>query len=134
MLIYCRSFKGQRLLEGDVQNRETPISQKRRVIHMKFRNFVIVSFQITVNNNHYDIRDKVFMSGLSKFCGRQTLTRDMVCLKFFKGCLPQNLLSPLLNTLSYLICVTLLAFSAITFHFSNIVSESLWLNSFSSKL
>ena len=103
MLIYCRSFKGQRLLEGDVQNRETPISQKRRVIHMKFRNFVIVSFQITVNNNHYDIRDKVFMSGLSKFCGRQTLTRDMVCLKFFKGCLPQNLLSPLLNTLFHII-------------------------------
>ena len=103
MLIYCRSFKGQRLLEGDVQNWETPISQKRRVIHMKFRNFVIVSFQITVNNNHYDIRDKVFMSGLSKFCGRQTLTRDMVCLKFFKGCLPQNLLSPLLNTLSHII-------------------------------
>ena len=105
MLIYCRSFKGQRLLEGDVQNRETPISQKRRVIHMKFRNFVIVSFQITVNNNHYDIRDKVFMSGLSKFCGRQTLTRDMVCLKFFKGCLPQNLLSPLLNTLSHILYI-----------------------------
>ena len=105
MLIYCRSFKGQRLLEGDVQNRETPISQKRRVIHMKFRNFVIVSFQITVNNNHYDIRDKVFMSGLSKFCGRQTLTRDMVCLKFFKGCLPQNLLSSLLNTLSHILYI-----------------------------
>ena len=105
MLIYCRSFKGQCLLEGDVQNRETPISQKRRVIHMKFRNFVIVSFQITVNNNHYDIRDKVFMSGLSKFCGRQTVTRDMVCLKFFKGCLPQNLLSPLLSTLSHILYI-----------------------------
>ena len=72
---------------------------------MKFRNFVIVYFQITVNNNHYDIRDKVFMSGLSKFCGRQTLTRDMVCLKFFKGCLPQNLLSPLLNTLSHILYI-----------------------------
>ena len=33
------------------------------------------------------IWDKVFKSGLSKF---------------FKGCLPQNLLSPLLNTLSQL--------------------------------
>ena len=28
--------------------------KKRRVIHMKFENFFIVSFQITVNN-HYDI-------------------------------------------------------------------------------
>ena len=34
------------------------------------------------------ISDKVFKSGLSKF---------------FKGCLPQNLLSPLLNTLSDII-------------------------------
>ena len=30
---------------------------------------------------------------VSKFCGRQPL-------KYFKGCLPQNLLSPLFNTLS----------------------------------
>ena len=29
--------------------------RKRRVIHMKFEKFVIVSFQITANNNHYDI-------------------------------------------------------------------------------
>ena len=56
------------------------------------------------------ILDKVFRSGLSKFCGRQPLKKfkHMVCLsepypsKFFKGCLPQNLLSPLLNTLSHL--------------------------------
>ena len=32
---------------------------------------------------------------VSKFCGRQPL-------KYFKGCLPQNLLSPLFNTLSHL--------------------------------
>ena len=33
------------------------------------------------------MRDKVFKSGITKF---------------FKGCLPQNLLSPLLNTLSHI--------------------------------
>ena len=41
------------------------------------------------------ILDKVFQSGLCKFCGRQT----------FKGCLPQNLVSPLLNTLPHMISV-----------------------------
>ena len=30
---------------------------KRRVIHMKFENFGTFSFQINVNNNHYDILD-----------------------------------------------------------------------------
>ena len=39
------------------------------------------------------ILDKVFQSGLCKFCGRQT----------FKGCLPQNLVSPLFNTLPHMI-------------------------------
>ena len=34
--------------------------------------------------------DKVFKNGPSKICGRQPL-------KFFKGCLPQILLGPLLN-------------------------------------
>ena len=29
--------------------------KKKRVIHMKFKNFAIVSFQITVNDNHYEI-------------------------------------------------------------------------------
>ena len=56
--------------------------------------------------------DKVFKSGLSKFCGRQPLKNFKGCrpysFKFFKGCLPQNLLSPLLNTLSqmtmYMMC------------------------------
>ena len=43
------------------------------------------------------IWDKVFKIGLSKFCGRQPL-------KNLKGCglLKQNLLSPLLNTLSHM--------------------------------
>ena len=62
------------------------------------------------------IWDKVFRSGLSKFFGRQPLKifKDMVCLsgpypsKFFKGCLPQNLLSPFLNTLSHLDLYTFL--------------------------
>ena len=54
--------------------------------------------------------DKVFNSGLNKFCGRQPLKKlkgyrilkQTISFKFFKGCLPQNLLSPLLNTLSHL--------------------------------
>ena len=37
------------------------------------------------HTNYTNKWDKIFKSGLSKF---------------FKGCLPQNLLSPLLNTLS----------------------------------
>ena len=50
---------------------------------------------------------KVFKSGLSKFCGRQPLKNLkgygfnwLYTLKFFKGSLRQNLLSPVLNTLS----------------------------------
>ena len=50
----------------------------------------------------YFKRDKVFKSGLSKFCGRQPLKNlsRPYPFKFFKGCFPQNLLSALLNTLS----------------------------------
>ena len=50
----------------------------------------------------------VFNSGLSKFFGRQPLKNLKgygllpYLFKFFKGCLPQNLLSSLLNTLSHL--------------------------------
>ena len=29
--------------------------KKRRVVHMKFESFIIISFQITANGNHYDI-------------------------------------------------------------------------------
>ena len=50
--------------------------------------------------------DKIFGSGLGKFCGRQPLKKSRYIvwsrpypLKVFKCCLPQNLLSPLLNTL-----------------------------------
>ena len=57
------------------------------------------------------LRDKVFKNGSSKICVRQPLKiwRDIVCLsrpyhfKFFKGCLPQILLGPFLNTLSLLV-------------------------------
>ena len=51
----------------------------------------------------YYIWGKVFKSGLSKFCGRQSLKKFLsrpYHLKFIKGCLPKNLLRPLLNTLS----------------------------------
>ena len=59
------------------------------------------------------ICDKVFKSGLSNFCGKQPLTNstDVVCLsrayllKFFKDCLPLNLLSPLFNTLPHSISI-----------------------------
>ena len=49
-----------------------------------------------------DKGDKVFKGGLSKFCGKRPLKnlKQTISLQFFKGCLPQNLLSPLLNTLS----------------------------------
>ena len=58
---------------------------------------------------------QIFKSGLSKSCGRHPLKiwRDVFCLsrphlfKFFNGCLPQNLLRPLLNTLSHITCVKL---------------------------
>ena len=56
------------------------------------------------------IWDKVFKSELSKFCGRQSLKnlkgygllKQTISLQFFKGCRPQNFLSPFLNTLSHL--------------------------------
>ena len=51
-----------------------------------------------------DFWDKVLKSRLSKFCGRQPLKNFKLpySFKFFKGCLPQNLLSRLLNTLFHL--------------------------------
>ena len=56
------------------------------------------------------IWNKVFKSGLSKFYGRRPLKilkgygllKQTIPFKFFKGCLPQNLLSSLLNTLSHI--------------------------------
>ena len=56
-----------------------------------------------------NIKGKVFKSGPSKICRRQPLKNFKVygllsrlyILKLFKDCLPQSLLSSLLNTLSY---------------------------------
>ena len=44
---------------------------------------------------------KVFKDGSSKICERQPLSRPYP-FKFFKGCLPQILIGPFLNTLSYI--------------------------------
>ena len=82
------------------------------------RLFILVdtSPKLTVNETfiwHQDvIWDNVFKNGPIKICGTQPLKnlRDMVCLsRFFKGCLPQILLDPFLNTLSHMI--VLLTFS-----------------------
>ena len=51
-----------------------------------FFNICVLS-QCTVYRRNFQNMDKVFKSGLRNF---------------FKGCLPQNLLSPLLNTLSHI--------------------------------
>ena len=56
------------------------------------------------------IWDKVFKNGPSNICGRQPfknlkgygLLSRPYHFKFFKGCLPQILLGPFLNTLSHM--------------------------------
>ena len=58
-----------------------------------------------------NIWDKVFKNGPSKICGRQPLKNSKgygLLIKFFKGCLPQILLGPFLNTLSYILFYVLL--------------------------
>ena len=49
---------------------------------------------------------KVFRNGASKICGRQPLKTFKWSrpyhMKFFKGCLPQILLGPFLNTLTHI--------------------------------
>ena len=55
------------------------------------------------------IWDRVFKNGQSKICGRQALKnlkgydllKQSITLQLFKGCLPQILLGPFLNTLSH---------------------------------
>ena len=55
------------------------------------------------------IWDRVFENGQSKICGRQPLKdlkgyrllQQTISFQLFKGCLPQNLLGPFLNTLSH---------------------------------
>ena len=54
--------------------------------------------------------DKVFKDRPTKTCGRQPLKnligygvfKQTISLQIFKGCLPQKLLGPFLNTLSHL--------------------------------
>ena len=48
------------------------------------------------------IWDKIFKSGPSKICGRQPLKPFQNGMVFFKGCLPQILLCPFLNTFSHM--------------------------------
>ena len=45
---------------------------------------------------------RVFKNGPNKICGRQPYNKFEVHFKFFKGCLPQFLLGPFLNTLTHL--------------------------------
>ena len=59
---------------------------------------------LPITDSGFSIWVKVFKTVPSKICGRQP---DMVCLgksynfKFFKGCLPQILICPFLNTLFF---------------------------------
>ena len=62
------------------------------------------------------IWDREFKKGRSKICGRQSLKNlkgyglpkaDHAPFKFFKGCLPQILLGPFLNTWTQLILLIL---------------------------
>ena len=72
----------------------------KKYIKIEFRTLFTNSIDAFKTNNPI-IWDKKFKSRLSKFCGRQPLKGNFK--SFFKGCLaPQNLLSPLLNTLSHM--------------------------------
>ena len=61
---------------------------------------LIMSFvQVALSGTY--IWDKVFKNGPSKICRRQPLSRPYA-FKVFKGCIPQILLGPFLNTLSHI--------------------------------
>ena len=64
---------------------------------------------------------QVFKNGSSKICGRQPL-KNLKFLKFFKGCVSQILLGPLLNTLSQMRII----FSLFTNELSSRLSACLW--------
>ena len=66
---------------------------------------------------------QVFKNGSSKICGRQPL-KNLKFLKFFKGCVSQILLGPLLNTLSQMRII----FSLFTNELSSRLSACLWEN------
>ena len=48
-------LSGEALIGGRCLKEGCAGFKQRRVIYMKFENFVIVSFQINVNDNHCDI-------------------------------------------------------------------------------
>ena len=50
------------VIRGRCLKDEGAYLEEQKVIHMKFENFVTVSFQRTANNNHYDIQSYVFQS------------------------------------------------------------------------
>ena len=62
---------------------------------------LINAYKYKLNAMHFNICNvrKVFMSELSKFCGRQPLKNLKRYIKAV--CLPQNVLRPLLNALSH---------------------------------
>ena len=70
-------------------------------------------------DSHFYIWDRVFKSGLSKFCGRQPSKKLKGCElfkpKFFTGSLPQNLLSPFLTNFSHFSCYSLMTYLMMLF-------------------
>ena len=86
-----------------------PTVSSKRHHSIKTLPFITDKFQSFFNI----ICNKVFKSGLSKFWGRQPLKTfngygllQTIYLDFFKGCLPQNLPSPLSNILSHFMTMT----------------------------
>ena len=71
---------------------------------MKYNVFSL--FNTVCSPDSYYIWDKLFKNEPSKICERQPLKDLKESFKFFKGCLPQILLGPFLNTLSYLTRIT----------------------------
>ena len=68
--------------------------------------YLFILFQMNLGGDSNNAKwDKVFKNGPSKICGRQPL-------KKLKGCLPQILLGPFLNTLSQIVCNYLLKLSS----------------------
>ena len=60
---------------------------------------LVLKLQLIIGNLNF-MWVKVFKDGPIKICGRQPLGRPYH-FTFFKGCLPQILLGPFLNTLTY---------------------------------
>ena len=90
---------------------------KERLQHKCFPVTIVKMLRTPILKNNYKwlllyIWDKVFKNGLGKICGRQPLKnlkeydllkQTIQPFKFFKGCLPQTLLDPFLNTLSHIL-------------------------------